>query len=595
MTAVTNSCVHYQIQLASPHHHYFDVELTIEQPDPQGQGLELPNWIPGSYMIRDFAKHIIYFEANSPLGTLTYTRPSKSSWQLAAATGPLQIKYRVYAFDSSIRAAYLDHTYGFFNASSLCLSIVGQEHLPHRIQVSAPEPKFQLQNWQLATGMKPVSVAASGFGCYEAANYQELLDYPVLMGELTHIPFVVNSIPHELILVGKHYANKKALAQDLTNICEAQQSFFGGPPDFQQYKFLTIVTGQSYGGLEHINSTALMCPREALEPGTQSEPSDAYLEFLSLCSHEYFHNWNIKRLKPKSFQPYQLQRESYTEQLWFYEGFTSFYDDLFVYRAACISAERYLERLANTITRGLRGLGPSRQSLVESSQLAWTTFYQQNENSVNAISNYYSKGAVVALCLDLLLRSTSQGKVSLDTVMQTAWQEFGLLGHGTEQADLLRLCNPQGHEQIQSFLQTALYTTADLPWQKLLAEFGVRVEFSALDTFNQQPLVTALRPNLELGAALQETPAGLLVTRIIEDGAAALAGLSAGDVLIALDGLQASRAVLQQAQHRFQVAETITIHYFRDHCLRQGQLTWQTPRHENVLLSLFSAEHSLPW
>lgn len=594
VSSLNSNNISYAIHIASPQHHYFDVELTILQPNTTGQELHLPNWLPGSYMIRDFAKHIVSFEASSSCGALTYTRPSKSSWLLEATTGPIQVKYRVYAFDDSIRAAYLDLHYGFFNTSSLCLEVVGQSHIPHNLTI-ASVTDLAVKHWQLATGMPAVQTDSNGFGSYQAENYAALLDYPVLMGELTRIPFKASGIPHELILVGKHYASTAQLAEDLTKICEAQHQLFGGAPNFDHYQFLTIVTQNGFGGLEHRNSTALMCPRNALEYGSQPDPSEAYTDFLSLCSHEYFHNWNIKRLKPKTFLPYQLAQESYTQQLWFYEGVTSFYDDLFVFRAGCISSKLYLNRLANTVSRGLRGLGPSRQTLVESSLLAWTTFYQQNENAANAIANYYAKGAVVAACLDLLLRSTSDHKISLDTVMQNAWQQYGLTELGTSQSELLALCNPQGNARVASFLHDALYTTKELPWQALFAEFGIKVQCSGFDIVSQQPTITANENNVELGAALQETPQGMVVQRVFEGSAAAQAGLSARDILVAIDGLQATTAVVKQAGQRFQPGDCVRVHYFRDHYLHAAELTWQAPVMENVTLSLADENPSLLW
>jgi len=597
MTAVSSlhgKNISYAIHLASPHHHYFDVELTIQQPDPAGQELRLPNWLPGSYMIRDFAKHFISFEASGQCGALTYTRPTKSTWLVEPTTGPLQVKYRVYGFDNSIRAAYFDLHYGFFNTSSLCLEVLGQSHTLHHLNLFA-STQPSLANWQVSTGMPAVNVDHNGFGSYQAENYAALLDYPFLMGELIRVPFQASGIPHELVLVGKHYASTSQLAKDLTKICEAQHELFGGAPDFSSYQFQTIVTHNGFGGLEHRNSTALMCPRDALEYGNKSEPSAAYIEFLSLCSHEYFHNWNIKRLKPKSFLPYDLQQESYTEQLWFYEGVTSFYDDLFVYRAGCISNQLYLERLAKTVSRGLRGLGPNRQTLTESSVLAWTTFYQQNENAPNAIASYYAKGAVVAACLDLLLRSSSNNQESLDKVMQRAWQQFGVTELGTSQDELLELCNPQNNEQVTSFLNDALYTTKELPWQQLFTEFGIKVKENGFDLLSQQPTTTADESNVELGAALQESPQGMVIQRVLEGSAAALAGLSARDTLVAIDSLQATAAVVKQASVRFMPSDTVTVHYFRDHYLHTAELTWQAPVKENVTLTLTDESLGLPW
>lgn len=573
--------IQYSICPIDPDSHYFEVTVDFVVSDTQDVTLTLPNWIPGSYMIRDFAKHILCFEAYSESGALTYQRPTKSTWHLKNAVGAVTVRYRVYAFDNSIRAAYLDRTYGFFNATSLCLSVAEQDHGPHQLTL-LPSPHPALALFDVATGMPALQDGAPN--SYIAENYDALIDYPFLLGEFTRIPFTASDIPHELVLVGKHYASCERLADDLKKICEAQHQLWGEAPDINSYQFLTIVTATGFGGLEHRNSTALMCSRAALEYGPHEEPSDAYLEFLSLCSHEYFHNWNIKRLKPRSFIPYQLQQESYTEQLWFYEGVTSFYDDLMVLRAGSMSSKAYLKRLANTLSRGLRGLGPQRQSITESSQLAWTTFYQQNENAVNAISSYYAKGAATALCLDLLIRKHSDHRSSLDDVLRRLWTEHGPSAgnaHGTTQAELLSACNPDEHPDISAFLEQALYQTTPLPWQSLLESVGVKAQRAAFDDA------------LTLGAVLQAQSTGMQVQRVVEGSMAAEAGLAARDLLIAIDGLQATPANLKAASERFENGRKVQLHYFRDEQLLNGSFQWRDIDRERI--ELIEGEQKLPW
>ncbi|WP_113905907.1 M61 family metallopeptidase [Aliidiomarina celeris] len=580
------STIRYEICATNPDSHYFDVKLEFSLDSKQNVELTLPSWIPGSYMIRDFAKHIVGFEAYGESGALTYLRPNKSTWIVKNAQGQVRIHYRVYAFDSSIRAAYLDRTYGFFNGTSLCLAVAGMQESRHEVQV-LPSPHPAIADFEVATGLAPFTCTKNNNDpkknsnlCYYADNYDALIDHPFLLGKFTRIQFTASGIPHALVLVGQHFASEHELARDLKQICEAQHNLWGEVPDFEQYLFLTIVTANGFGGLEHRNSTALMCSRAALEFGGGDQASDAYLEFLSLCSHEYFHNWNVKRLKPKAFLPYALHTETYTEQLWFYEGVTSFYDDLMVYRAGCMSQAAFLKRLSTTISRGLRGQGPLRQTLTESSQLAWTTFYQQDENAVNAIASYYAKGAVVALCLDLLLRKLSNHSVNLDHVLKQLYQTYGpsqgKTPVGTEQADLLSSCNPIEHPAVDEFLHQALYTTKPLPWRELLEQVGVSVQESAFEDA------------LTLGASLKELPLGMQVQRVLEKSMAASAGLAARDILIAMDGLQATAGTLKAALHRYHEGDEITLVYLRDERLLSGQCIWQHPATEKVELTLAS-------
>ncbi|MCC5855097.1 MAG: M61 family metallopeptidase [Idiomarina sp.] len=579
---MSSPVIHYHVFASEPHHHYFDVTLEITDPDPNGQLLRLPAWIPGSYMIRDFARHIVEFEASCDKTAVTYTRPDKSTWQLEPCQGSIFVKYRVYAFDNSIRAAYLDHTYGFFNASSLCLEVVGQSYLPCLLNLHPPTDPF-LSKWRTATGLHKDKVDERGFGCYRASDYAELVDTPVLLGELTQATFEVNNTPHHLVLAGKHYANLQKIIEDLTKICTEQQALFGEAPDFEEYYFLTIVTTDGYGGLEHHNSTALMCARESLET-IESKRSPAYLDFLSLCSHEYFHNWNVKRLKPKEFIPYQLTHETYTDQLWFYEGMTSYYDDLMVLRAGIMTQEEYLVALGKLISRALRGAGPARQSLVESSTLAWTTFYQQNENAQNAISSYYSKGAVVALLIDLMIREASNGKESLDDVFRALWESYGKNLKGTTVDDLINALART--DEIRNFLQTALYQPNELPWRHWLEKSGLTIDMAASDPITMQPGPAGAEQIVGLGAVFSEQPDGMQIQRVFEHSAIANAGLSAKDTLVAVDNIKCTAKTLKLLQQRFQPGDRVIVHFFRDEQLFNRELTFAVPIRDNIQLSL---------
>lgn len=573
-------------------HHYFHVCMRIPAHADNKVILRLPTWLPGSYMIRDFAKHIVTFSATGTHGALDSRRPDKSTWIIQTDGNGITIRYTVYAFDLSVRTAYLAHEFGFFNPSALCLESLAHSNHPHVINLQG----FPL-HWDISTGMPKAALPEdNSSNSYAAEDYASLIDYPFLCGELTRIEFSAADIPHTLVLSAPHFADADALKRDLQRICEAQIALFGKsgtPAPFASYQFLTMVIGEGFGGLEHRNSTALVCSRHTLEPGSDKEANDDYLTFLSLCSHEYFHSWNIKQLRPKEFHPYDLRHEQYTQQLWFYEGMTSYYDDWMVYRAGVMTQQRFLGRLAQSLTRALRGKGPQRQSIAESSQLAWTTFYQQNENAANAIASYYSKGAVVALLADLYLRSRYPGR-SLDDVMREAYQSYR--HHGTTLSDLFRLFATVGDETLRALVERAVLSTEAIDLSPLLAAVGIELLPATVDPFSQQPALTPLQPtSVSLGAALQETHQGVTVQRVMEDSPAARAGLAKGDRLLAIDHIEATKGNILRAFQRYQPGDTSTLHYFRRDILVAAELHWQAPVVDGYQLAVRDTEKARAW
>ncbi|RUO36465.1 M61 family metallopeptidase [Aliidiomarina sanyensis] len=569
-------------------HHYFEVNLSIPAHSASEVTLRLPAWLPGSYMIRDFAKHIVTFSVTGARGALDYRRTDKSTWTIPTEGQAIEVSYRVYALDLSVRTAYLTHEFGFFNPSAICLEWIEESTRPISVSLNGMP-----HGWQVKTGMPQPNPQIMS---YQADDYASLIDYPFLMGQLDIIPFDVQGIPHELVLTQPHYADRSRLATDLQRICAAQIELFTQQNEavpFQTYSFLTIVVGDGFGGLEHRNSTALLASRHTLEPGPGTEPSDDYLTFLSLCSHEYFHSWNVKQLRPREFHPYQLSAEQYTEQLWFYEGMTSYYDDWMVYRAGAMSRSAFLNRMSQTMTRALRGKGPQRQSIAESSFLAWTTFYQQNENAGNAIASYYSKGAIVALLADLYLRGNTP-QSSLDDVMRLAYARYAATG--TELENLLQLFGDVGGTALQQMIERAVFTTDPIDLAPLLEPLGLEVLPAVADPFTQQLSVEQSKPTqVTLGATLQEKDAALQVMRVWEDSPAALAGLMPGDRIIALDGIQASRAHVYRHLYRAQSGDTSTLHYFRRDVLFEARIEWQALPADSYRIRITDPDKSIRW
>ena len=555
--------IRYTICPANPEAHLYEVTCRVEHPDPAGQRFALPAWIPGSYLIRDFARHIVAISATAGGKSVTLAKLDKHTWQ-AEPVGEkraLTLTYVVYAWDLSVRGAHLDRSHAFFNGTSVFLRVLGQEDTPCLVDLQAPKGKAYA-DWRVATALEPApakkgAATAHGFGLYSAENYDELIDHPVEMGTFTLARFKACGVVHEVAITGRHDCTDSALERltaDLKKICEWQIRFFGEPAPMKKYVFLVTAVGEGYGGLEHRASTALLCSRDDLPYRGMTGTPDRYRTFLGLASHEYFHTWNVKRIKPAAFTPYDLDRENYTTLLWAFEGFTSYYDDLALLRSGVIEEKDWLELTAKTLDNVQRGPGRLTQSLAESSFDAWSKYYRPDENTPNAVVSYYAKGALVALALDLTLRAGTDGRVSLDDVMRRLWQEFGdcgLTGRGVEEGDIRRIAESLSGLKLGSFFRHAIDGTGDLPLVRLLRRFGIRLQ--------RQP--AARLPSLDIKTSTEGNE--LRIATAYRGGAAEASGLSAGDLLVAIDGLRVTPGNIERLLQRKQAGDTVDIHAFR--------------------------------
>jgi predicted metalloprotease with PDZ domain len=572
--------IHYTIVPKDLAGHLFEVSVTVPAPTPEGQEFALPAWIPGSYMIREFSRNVVRIRAESQGQPVVLTKLDKHSWRAAPLAAPLTVIYEVYAWDLSVRAAHLDQTHGFFNGTSVCLRAVGHEASPQVVDIQRPgDPAAK--TWRVATALPELGAKRYGFGTYQAANYDELIDHPVEMGDFALATFKAHGVPHDIVISGRvPNLDMARLQTDLKAICEAQIAFFEprskrAPMD--RYVFLTLAVGDGYGGLEHRASTALICARADL-PTTatpkSAEISDGYLKFLGLCSHEYFHTWNVKRIKPAAFAPYDLQAETYTPLLWLFEGFTSYYDDLMLVRSGIIREAAYLKLLGKTIGGVLRGSGRTKQSVADSSFDAWGKYYRQDENAPNAIVSYYGKGSLIALAFDLTIRAKTAGKKSLDDVMLALWQRYGrdfypTVGRGVTEAEVEALFDEVSGVKLKSLFERYVRGTADLPLAKLYAPFGVKLVDER----------RSARPAFDVGVGRDGNDCKL--TQVHEGGAAHRAGLSAGDIVIALDGLRVggAPASLDTMLGRYKVGDTVSVHAFR----RDELMTFQVKLQGDVV------------
>ncbi len=565
--------VHYTVLPARPEAHVFRLTCHVSEPDPLGQRLSLPAWIPGSYMIRDFAKNVIRLTASSEGRPLRVKKLDKSTWQCAPTDGPLAIEYEIYAYDLSVRSAHFDHDHAYFNGTSLFLQVHGRESHPHTVELLPPP---HTEHWQVATALPRDGAPEWGFGRYRASDYDELIDHPVEMAAFRRIDFHAGGRPHHVIITGRHRVDGERLARDLERICEAQIALFGELPDvIERYLFLVMAVGEGYGGLEHRSSCSLLCSRDDLPWPGMSGISDGYRQFLGLCSHEYFHLWNVKRIKPAAFVPYDLYRETPTRQLWAFEGFTAYYDDLTLVRSGVIAPEDYLELLGQTITRVLRGHGRHLQSVAESSFDAWTRFYKQDESAPDTIVSYYTKGSLIALALDFTLRRESGGRLSLDDLMRRLWRDYGKTGEGLAEGEIEKLASELADTDLHDFFAQYLYGTEDIPLAELLALAGIAFHLrpaASVDDKGGKPVSNADRPVIALGARVKADPAGARLTHVFEGGAARQAGLSAGDLVIALDGIRVDKTSLEHRIQTHRPGERLPLHYFHRDELHQTEL-----------------------
>lgn len=569
--------VNYEIT-PSTTSHYWQIKLSFIQNNQLPLDISLPNWVPGSYLIRDFSRHIVEITASCNGAEASLTQTAKNHWHAEGRPGKWQICYTVYALDLSVRGAFLSTERGFFDGACLFLKISGYENQPHRLTFQ------QLpSDWQIATTLPKLDGQT-----FQTASYAELIDHPVELGHIEFLAFEANGIPHKIALSGFYPDfDRRRLVSDVQKICETELSMFPAPAPFEEYLFLLHLGHDIYGGLEHISSTALLSDRNSLPACGIEKADDAYIQLLGLFSHEYFHAWNVKSIKPAAFVPYRLDSENYTEQLWAFEGITSYYDDLLLARSGVISPEDYLTLLAKTITRIRQTKGRLKQTLAESSFSAWNKFYKQDENSPNAIVSYYQKGALAALCLDLLIRSKSRNRRTLDYVMQQHYRDWCDTRQGIPERQWQARCKNMTGLDLEDFFQTALYSTRDLPLESCLSAAGISLYWRALPGSHGGGLVQETPPESQtsdFGARFKQNSGGIVLTHVFNGGSAENAALCPQDNIIALNGYVCSRFAEQWS--RLPVGSRATLHFFRSGILHETTVTVQAAEADTALLKI---------
>ncbi len=544
----------YKIYPEKPFAHIFRIQLEIQNPQASGQNLSLANWIPGSYLVRHFAKHIVSLSASTEGKTIKIIKLSNNHWQCEPCNTPLLIDYEIYAFDLSVRSAYLSDERAFFNGTSVFLKAHGFEEKPCEIEIHQASKSQISGDWKIATTLEKIKETET-HSVFQATDYNELIDHPVEMADYQTLDFSVADIPHQMVLSGQHNADVGRLKSDLELICQHHIDFFEGDTPFDRYLFLTLVKTKGFGGLEHSNSTSLICSREDLQDSNIAEPTSNYTRFISLCCHEYFHAWWVKKLRPAVFIKPDLDQEVYTEQLWIFEGFTSYYDELALLRVKILSPESYLNLFAKTVTRVQSGSGRLKQSIAESSFDAWTKFYQQDENAPNSIVSYYGKGALLAFVLDVEIRKATADKTTLDDILRYAYAHYA--DSGLQDDDMAKIIKKLTKQSFADFFDKYLYGVEELPIKEAFNYVGVDCEFG----INPKDLVSfGIRTTNDNGSSK--------ITQVLENTCAQEAGLFVGDVIVAMNDIKVAHEDLVPSMHKLSSGERIKLTVVRDQLMK---------------------------
>lgn len=576
--------IRYRVAFEDPDSHLLAVRCTIEAPAANGETLLMPAWIPGSYLIRDFARHVVALSARADGQAVPVAKDGLHAWHVATPPGcrRLVVDYAVYAWDASVRGAHFDRSHAFLNGAALFLRVAGREDC--RCEVEFAEPRHPaLRDMRVATSLPPTDgTAEDGFGLRAVADYYTLIDHPAEIGRFASIEFTTGKgrsrCRHRVAVSGHHAGDLARLRRDLARICAWQIDFWGGRPPFAEYLFLLQLSADGYGGLEHADSTALIGRRDDLPAAALGAPDEGYRRLLGLFSHEYFHAWLVKRIRPAGHRPPDLQAPAPTDLLWLFEGFTAYYDDLALVRSGVISPTAYLELLGKTISRVLAVPGRFRQSLAEAARDAWIKLYKPDENTDNATVSYYAKGSLLALVLDLRLRRESDGQRSLDDFMRRLWRDFGARDVPLDEAAVLAALADFAGKATARFVARAIHGTEDLPLRPLLQAFGVH--------WKQAPGEASAALGVTLAGGGEALPR---VARVASGSVAEAAGLAGGDLLVAFDGLRADKAMLDNHGKRLAAGSAVAVHVFRDGVLLA--LTLVMPKLEPGFRTLELAPH----
>ncbi|MBF2009086.1 MAG: M61 family metallopeptidase [Chlorogloeopsis fritschii C42_A2020_084] len=549
--------IHYQVAMSQPETHLFEVTLRLGGYCASTLDLKMPVWTPGSYLVREYAKHLQDFAAFANKKPLTWRKISKNHWQVETGdVSEVTVKYRIFANELTVRTNHLDSTHGYFNGAALFFRLPGFDRQPIYVTIVPPRPE-----WQVTTALPAVPEQANTFF---ASDFDTLVDSPFEIGSHQLYHFDVLGKPHELAIWGRGNFRAQQMIADIKKIVEVEARMFGGLP-YERYVFVLHLFAQAYGGLEHKNSCSLIYQRFGFRD------REKYDRFIQLVAHEFFHLWNVKRIRPQELEVFDYDQENYTSCLWFCEGTTSYYDLLIPLRAGIYDVKSFLNNWSKEVTRYLTTPGRKVQALSESSFDAWIKLYRQDSNSGNSQMSYYLKGEMVSLLLDLLIRSLHDNQRSLDDVMLKMWHKFGRDEIGYTSQQLQQVIESVAGIDLSDFFKRYIDTTEELPFNQYLEPFGLQIVAET----EQEPYL-GIRASSEHGREL---------IKFVEAGSPAqLAGIDPGDELLAIDGVKVSATHLSDRLKDYQPNDTISVAVFHHEELRIYPVTLAFPRASKYLV-----------
>ncbi|OUC14275.1 MAG: peptidase M61 [Alkalinema sp. CACIAM 70d] len=543
--------LHYQVAMPQPTNHLLEVTFRVTGWNQDALDVKMPVWTPGSYLVREYSRHLQNFEAKTGSGErLAFQKLAKNHWRIQTqGESAVVISYKVYANELTVRTNHLDRTHGYFNGAATFFYIPGYQTQSIIVTIVPPSP-----DWQVATVLPAIAE-----NTYLARDFDTLVDSPFEVGLQTQLNFEVLGKHHQWVIWGKGNVNPERLIADTQKIIKAEAEMFGGLP-YDRYLFILHLT-KGYGGLEHKDCCSLIYDRNGFRKQKD------YESFLQLVAHEFFHLWNVKRIRPKALEIFDYDQENYTPSLWFCEGVTSYYDNLFPLRAGIYGAKTYLRCLSQEITRYLTTLGRLVQPLSESGFDAWIKLYRPDSNTPNSQMSYYLKGAMVTLLLDLEIRKRHHNQKSFDDVMRIMWERFGKDEVGFTPQDAKSIIESVAGADLTDFFDRYLHGLDELDFAAYLQEFGLQLESNA-----GQGLA------LTWGARVVSEQNRTIVKSVAFNSPAQLAGLDAGDELVAIDGLRATVDEVNDRLQMAQVGDGIEVTFFHQDELQTAQVILAEPQ-----------------
>lgn len=551
-TALAQTQIAFEVSFSEPQAHYADVKMQISGNKQAQLDVKMPVWAPGSYLVREFAKNVEAFAATDAQGNrLSAQKTNKNTWRIEAGKkDKIVITYRVYAFEISVRTSFIDASHAFLSPTGIFMYPAGQINQPSTVSIKP------YQTWsKVSTGLEPVSGKPN---TYYASNFDILFDSPIEVGNQDVFEFNAAGVRHEVAMYGGGNYDKDRLKTDMAKIVEGATAVFGENPN-KHYVFIVHNYANGGGGLEHLNSTVLGATRNAYTN------ENAYLGFLSLVAHEYFHLWNVKRMRPAALGPFNYDEENYTSNLWISEGFTAYYDNLFVRRSGFTSPEKYLDILASGMSLIDNQPGNLVQSAHESSFDAWIKYYRPNENSRNSSISYYDKGSLIAMLMDLeILKSTKAAK-GLDDVMKSVYDlYYKQLGRGYTDAEFKAMVEKVAGQSFDQFYNNYVYGVKPVNYDQFLAYAGYKI-------INEN----AQKNEAFLGASTTIRDGKIMVTSVLRDSPAWKYGINVNDELQTLDGqkIEPVAKELDKLIAAKQVGSQVQIGFIRDGLSQSLNLT----------------------